>query len=220
DDQAKALIEILKKQKLGRATFLPRNVIRASRIAMPKFKNAEVLGFASDLIETDDAYREIADSVLARTLITRNMDDAVLAARETGYKIKIVTLEGDMILGGGAMSGGSQKGQSSGVMSRKAELETLGQTIAQGRQEFGQKKLELEALSGQLDAKKQELARSDDQLRQLELEETRLAERIEGFVREISRIQTLMTEQTAAGGSLESELDLAREKLTATSQEI
>lgn len=220
DDQAKALIEILKKQKLGRATFLPRNVIRASRIAMPKFKNAEVLGFASDLIETDDAYREIADSVLARTLITRNMDDAVLAARETGYKIKIVTLEGDMILGGGAMSGGSQKGQSSGVMSRRAELETLGQTIAQGRQEFGQKKLELEALSGQLDAKKQELARSDDQLRQLELEETRLAERIEGFVREISRIQTLMTEQTAAGGSLESELDLAREKLTATSQEI
>lgn len=209
DDQAKELINILKKQKLGRCTFLPRNVIKASRIKLPIFKTVKVLGLASELVETPDVFREIIDSILARTIIVKTMDDAVLAARETGHKIKIVTLEGDIILGGGAMTGGSQKGQSSGVVSRRAELEGLAAGIEVNRGKFLTEKAKLDELKIQLDQKKSKAMELREILRQTEIEETRLNERIASFRREVERITGLMNSQDREGNSLYSEMEEA-----------
>lgn len=220
DDQAKALIEILKKNRLGRCTFLPRNVIKASRIKLPVFRQVRVLGFASDLVECDPAYREIADSVLARTLIVRNMDDAVAAARESGHRIKIVTLEGDMILGGGAMTGGSQKGQSSGVVSRRAEIQTLARTIEDGRSVYAQTKARFDELRTKLDGRKHRLSELSEEMRTAELEETRLTERIGAFNREVSRIEGLMADHSQTGDSLTEEVRRAQAEVEAAQRDL
>lgn len=220
DEQAKDLIDILKKQRLGRCTFLPRNVIKANRMALPQFRGVKVLGFASDLVETDPSYREIVDSILARTLIVRTMDDALLAARETGHRIKIVTLEGDMILGGGAMTGGSQKGASSGVVSRRAEIQTLAQTITQGRTEFTRVKATYDELAVALETSRHDLSEVSEALRQNELEETRLAERIDAFHREVDRISALRLAQTRTAGELEAQIALAEEQVQAAAAAI
>lgn len=206
DDQAKALIEILKKQKLGRCTFLPRNVIKASRIKLPVFKTVKVLGLASDLVDTPDAFREILDSILARTIIVKNMDDAVLAARETGHRIKIVTLEGDIILGGGAMTGGSQKGQSFGVVSRKAELEGLAKSIEANRTQFFSEKAKLDEIKNELEKLKFKASDLRETLRLTELEETKINERMSSFGREINRIVELMSSQDQEGSSLTTDI--------------
>lgn len=220
DDQAKALIEILKKNKLGRCTFLPRNVIKASRIRMPVFRNVKVLGFASDLVETDSVYREIIDSVLARTLIVRNMDDAVIAARESSHRIKIVTLEGDMILGGGAMTGGSRRSQSTGVVSRKSEIQSLVETIETGRTSYAEKKAGYDALKVKLDERRHRQLQLSDDMRVCELEEMRLKERIDAFEREVTRIKELITTQSETGDFLTEQVDLAKQNLKTAQQRI
>lgn len=213
DDQAKALIEILKKQKLGRCTFLPRNVIKATRIKLPVFKTVKVLGLASDLVETPAGFREIIDSILARTIIVKTMDDAVLAARETGHRIKIVTLEGDIILGGGAMTGGSQKGQASGVVSRRAELDGLAQMLEANRIKYQQVKTELDQIKDELDHQKYTVSDHREALRLAELEETKFNERISSFGREVDRIIDLMNSQGQEGSGLVNEMDRASRSL-------
>lgn len=210
DDQAKELIDVLKKQKLGRCTFLPRNVIKASRIKLPQFKTVKVLGLASELVETPDAFREIIDSILARTIIVKTMEDAVLAARETGHKIKVVTLEGDIILGGGAMTGGSQKGQSSGVVSRRAELEELAKTIETNRETFHAQKASLDLVKTELDKHKSKASDLREALRLAELEETKITERIGSFGREVERILQLMNSQDQEGSSLDGAMEKAQ----------
>lgn len=213
DDQATELIGILKKQKLGRCTFLPRSVITARRMKLPVFKSVGVIGLASDLVDTEEPFREIIDSILARTIVTRTMDDAVLAARETGHRIRIVTLEGDMILGGGAMTGGSQKGKSTGVVSRKAELQQLAVQIDQNIERFNQDKTAYDAGRKTLSDLRGQASEVSERLRSLELEETKLTERIEAFGREIEKIRALKSRQSEAGDSLNRDIARAREEL-------
>ena len=213
DDQAKELIAILKKQKLGRCTFLPRNVITARRMKLPEFKTVKVIGLASDLVETEEPFREILDSILARTIVTRTMDEAVLAARETDHRYRIVTLEGDMILGGGAMTGGSQKGKSAGVVSRKAELEELAKTIEGSIRTFNEEKTALDSKRSALQDLNGQASDAEERLRGFELEETRLKERIQSFDREIERIHELKDSQSEAGNSLSFEIEAAKKSL-------
>ncbi|PKK38640.1 Chromosome partition protein smc [Clostridiaceae bacterium JG1575] len=211
DEEAKALIALLKKHRLGRCTFLPQNIIKARRIPMPQLKTVQALGFASDLVETAPAFREIIDSILARTLVLRTMDEAVLAARETGYRIKIVTLEGDIIAPGGAMTGGSQKGGSAGVVSRRAQIESLGEQLRAARATLAGEQIALEGL-------REALARQTDVVRALrekrraaELEAARLSERIEGFRREVRRMEEVLQDQTSTKEAVQTQLAAATE---------
>ncbi len=195
DQQAKDLIGILKTHNMGRCTFLPRNVIKANRIKLPAFKTARVLGFAAELVQTEPQYREIIDSILARTLVVETMNEAVNAARETGYKIKIVTLEGDVIASGGAMTGGSAKTQKAGIITRKAEIETLETGIAENRQRSEGMNQQIAHLRQRVEAVYARLEEQTAAQRGNELEMAKAAEREAGFVREIERIRQLVANQ-------------------------
>lgn len=220
DDQAKELIGILKKQKLGRCTFLPRNVIKAKRMKLPELKTVKVIGLASDLVQTHEIFREILDSILARTIIAKDMDDAVLAARETGHRYRIVTLEGDIILGGGAMTGGSQMGKSAGVVSRKAELDELAITIEEDIARFNEMKSVLDVKRTVLSNQQGQVGEVSERLRSLELEDARLTERIQAFEREIQKIHELKNSQLSAGASLKEEIQAGSLELTSLSGKI
>ena len=135
---AKVLIEYLKKNNLGRATFLPLSIIRGRKLELNK-SITEVdgyIGVGSDIISYDKEYVNIMNYVLGRTIICTNMDCALNIARIGNYNYKIVTLEGEILNPGGALTGGSIKGKNSSVLSRRREIEELIKDIQHKKEHY------------------------------------------------------------------------------------
>ena len=130
EEVAKRMIALLKKERAGRATFLPLTSINNSQ----EFKNTDclkeagVLGLADSLVHVEEAYRSVAKSLLGRIVVVDNIDHAVQIARKYKYTVRMVTLEGDMLVPGGAMSGGAFKNNSN-LLGRRREMEAIEQTI-------------------------------------------------------------------------------------------
>jgi len=127
EEIAKVLIEYLKKNNLGRATFLPINIIRGRKLELDKSitKVNGYVGIGSDIISYDKEFENIMNYVLGRTIICTTMDCALNIARIGKYNYKIVTLEGEVINPGGSLTGGSIKGKNFNVLGRKREIEEL-----------------------------------------------------------------------------------------------
>ncbi|MPQ42385.1 chromosome segregation protein SMC, partial [Clostridium tarantellae] len=127
DKIAKILIDYLKKYKIGRATFLPLSIIKGRKLEVAKVINEQTgfLGIASDLISYEEKYDNIINYILGKTIICDNIDNALILAKKINYKYKIVTLAGEVVNSGGALTGGVIQQKNMGVISRKAEVESL-----------------------------------------------------------------------------------------------
>ncbi|MCT4598723.1 MAG: chromosome segregation protein SMC [Vallitalea sp.] len=129
EDTAKWIINYLKTNKYGRATFLPLTSIRTKN-NYNKVNNAEgFIGYASDLVEYDNIYENVIKYLLGRVIIVDNIDNGVKLAKKYNYTLKIVTLTGDVLNPGGSLTGGSYKNKSNNFLSRKRELEELQSNI-------------------------------------------------------------------------------------------
>ena len=123
---AKRMIAFLKKHKAGRATFLPLTSITEPQ----EFKHSEalkeegVVGMADSLVKTDKKYQDVAKAMLGRIVVVDHVDHAVKIARKFHYGIRMVTLEGELLVPGGAISGGAFK-NSSNLLGRRREMEEL-----------------------------------------------------------------------------------------------
>lgn len=119
ENSAKYAINYLKKNNLGRVTFLPINIIKSNKIDIRNIRaNTKFIGVASDLISYDDKYRNILENILGRTIIIDNIDNGIRFAKETNHKFKIVTLEGEILNPGGSLTGGSLR-TNGNILSRK-----------------------------------------------------------------------------------------------------
>lgn len=138
EEIAKVLIGYLKKNNLGRATFLPLNIIKGKKLELDKSITgaAGYVGIASDIISYDQEYSNIINYVLGRTIVCSNMDCALNIARIGKYNYRIVTLEGEVINPGGALTGGSIKGKNSNVLGRKREIEELSKDINEKKERY------------------------------------------------------------------------------------
>ena len=157
ESDAKEAISFLKKHKSGRATFLPISAIKPRSFDSEQVKR--ILGFisvASDLVRCDDRYRNIISSFLGNTVICDNLNNAVEMAKKTSHKFRIVTLEGDVIQPGGAMTGGSQ-GKTTGSLSRAGEIESLEKEVLKLQEAIETETKELLALSDKIDVKKEKI---------------------------------------------------------------
>ena len=124
DDCAKKCIETLKSTKGGRATCLPVSSVRGDVLKHPPKDEKGYIGLAHELLEFDEKYTGIFESLLGRCVVVDNIDNAVEMSRNNGYKLKIVTLDGQLINAGGSMTGGSfNKTQS--LLGRSKEIERL-----------------------------------------------------------------------------------------------
>lgn len=126
EETAKKMITFLKKNKGGRATFLPLTSITKPQ----EFKTPEVLeekgviGMADGLIHIDKKYSNVAKAMLGRIVVVDHVDNAVRIAKKYDYGIRMVTLEGELLVPGGAISGGAFK-NSSNLLGRRREMEEL-----------------------------------------------------------------------------------------------
>ena len=147
EDTAKRMIHFLKKNKFGRATFLPLTSIRAnSGINRPEvLKETGVIGTANKLIQVESKYKTLADYLLGRTLVVDHIDHATMIARKYHQSIRIVTLEGELINPGGSMTGGAFK-NSSNLLSRRREIEEFEKTVQKLKQEMTEMEQQISGL--------------------------------------------------------------------------
>lgn len=131
EDTAKRMIEFLKRNKYGRATFLPLTSIgnRNAFTNEKALREAGVIGLASSLVKADAKYGGLVTYLLGRTVVTDNIDHAIALNRKYQYSLRIVTLEGESLSPGGSMTGGAFK-NSSNLLGRRREMEELAQSVA------------------------------------------------------------------------------------------
>ncbi len=122
---AKRAIGYLKSTKSGRATFLPVATIKSREFKEHGFEDmAGFVGIASDLVETDNKYREIIKYLLGAVVVTEDIDSAAAIAKKFGYRIKVVSLDGQIVNPGGSLTGGSLT-KNAGLINRAADIKSL-----------------------------------------------------------------------------------------------
>ncbi len=132
EETAKSMIRFLKKSRAGRATFLPLTSIKNPQ----EFKNTDVLkekgviGMADELVKVDKKYKDVARSLLGRIVVVDNVDNAVKIAGKFHYSVRMVTTEGELLVPGGAISGGAYKNNSN-LLGRRREMEELEKKVRQ-----------------------------------------------------------------------------------------
>ena len=123
-NDGRSAIELLKRTDAGRATFLPVDTIRGSLMKNAPERDPGFVGVAYDLVKFDPQYEQIFLDLLGRTVVAETLADAVRMSKNNGNRLRIVTLDGQMINAGGSMTGGSSA-KNSGILSRANELEKL-----------------------------------------------------------------------------------------------
>ena len=127
DEQtAKAMIEFLKKNRFGRATFLPLTNIKAKPVNLSGNILSEpgVVGMASGLVQSEEVFSNLVEYLLGRFVVVDTIDNASALARKYHYTMRIVTLEGELLNPGGSMSGGAFRSNQN-LLGRRREMEAL-----------------------------------------------------------------------------------------------
>ncbi len=177
DNDAKNLISYLKNRGLGRATFLPLNIIRGKKLDVPNdIKNAKgYVGIASEILKYDVRYKGVIEYNLGRTIIAEDMDCALNISKLGRHNYKIVTLTGEVINPGGALTGGSIQGKNANLLGRKREIEELAQNILKLKEEynnevskFNEIKLKIKQLDEEILNKREEIHGKNIELTVLE----------------------------------------------------
>ncbi|MGO4945929.1 chromosome segregation protein SMC [Blautia sp. Sow4_E7] len=130
EQTAKRMIEFLKKNRFGRATFLPLNSIntKSGFTQRDALKEPGVIGLASELVTTGPEYAGLATYLLGRVLVVDHIDNAIAIARKYRHSLRMVTVEGESFSPGGSMSGGSFKNNSN-LLGRRREIEELESSV-------------------------------------------------------------------------------------------
>ncbi len=223
DEQtAKGLIEYLKKNRYGRATFLPLTSIRSRGGIQQEavLKEPGVVGVASGLVQTDPQYQELIRYLLGKTLVVRKMDHAIAIGRKYRHSLRMVTLEGESFSPGGSMTGGAYR-NSSNLLGRRREIEELTAQVDTHRRELESLQKELETTQEKKSALQKDSAQIQKeiqeenirqntlslQLTQQEEKETQLKDRIRRLERERQEIAVQVQELQADTDSIQKELD-------------
>ncbi|WP_411329422.1 chromosome segregation protein SMC [Blautia hansenii] len=130
ENTAKGMIEFLKKNKYGRATFLPLTSMKNKKTFNnpAALKEPGVIGVASDLVQVEAEYEGLANYLLGRTLVVDHIDHGIAIAKKYQYTIRMVTIEGESLNPGGSLTGGAFKNNSN-LLGRRREIDELHENV-------------------------------------------------------------------------------------------
>lgn len=217
---AKQLIEHLKKNKFGRATFLPLTSI-GNGAPFPKpeaLKEPGVLGLAHELVHTAEAYQGLARYLLGRVVVADTIDHAIALARKYKYSLRIVTLEGELLSPGGSMTGGAFK-NSSNLLGRRREIEELEAACQKALLQTEALQKELVMAEQLSEEKKEELERQKRALQELAIQENTLNLSITRLEEKKREIASSSTDLVLEHRQLEDQLKEIGESQAALSQD-
>lgn len=196
ESDARNAINYLKKNKFGRATFLPLSNIKGRQFPLDQKRQMEghpsFVGIAEQLIDYNERYKNVLGNLLGNVIVTKDLKGANELARLLNFRYRLVTLEGDVVNPGGSMTGGSVKQKSNSLLSRQRELEQLTEKFKEMEEQTNHLESTVKSLKQKISAdetkldewrEKGEQNRLKEQhlkseLREIEIEEKNINERL------------------------------------------
>lgn len=188
EQEAKRAIEYLKTNNYGRASFFPISAIKGEKLKQNLKDYDGFIGIASDLITYDRKYENVVNSVLGKTAIVDNMDNAVKIAQKCKYSFKIVTLDGDIINPSGQMTGGSVFKKTTSILSRAREIAELEEIVKNFKNEHKQVEKELDEYKSSVETAISEFEDTERKLQEISISYATENEKMVAIENNISRI--------------------------------
>ncbi len=190
EEDAKRLIEHLRKNNLGRASFLPISSVKGKKLEKIRGKNTGVIGIASDLIRYSKKYENIILNLLGRTVIVQDMDTAIRVAKDNGYSFRIITVEGDVINPSGAITGGSVAKKTVNILGRGREIEKLQKEIKKLEEQIQKLEKEKENYQESIEHVLEKASSFEKELQEIEITYATGKEKINSIEENITRLET------------------------------
>ena len=227
ENDAKRAINFLKEKKSGRATFLPLTSVSAKPFTEKGLEDCYgFVDMADNLLDYEKQYGTIIKSLLGRTVIAEDLDSAIAIAKKYSYRIKIVTLDGQVVNAGGSMTGGS-RGHNSGMLSRineidklKLQIEKLTEAQNIGKEDYTAVSEELSQASAELDAAQADLARLQEDIIRKESEQALVDGKLDTANAALEELRREKKDAAARIADLEKLMATSAEKIEALNKQI
>ncbi|WP_374717241.1 chromosome segregation protein SMC [Geobacillus thermodenitrificans] len=238
EQAARQAIHFLKTNGYGRATFLPLDVIQARSLSERERAaisgHPAFVGIASELIEYDDIYAAAIAHLLGHVIVTADLKGANELAKLLHYRYRLVTLDGDVVSPGGAMTGGGAAKKTASLLGRNRELETIAaklremddviarleRDMAAKRRERAEWEAEAAMLKEEIARLQQSLQEEKEEQRELEWQKKRIDERLALYDEEKANDEREIAELNNRLGAIDGQLQQLAEKLQAIDEDI
>ena len=220
EEDAKRLIEHLRKNNLGRASFLPITSVRGKKLEKIKGKNNGIIGIASDLIQYSKKYENIILNLLGRTVIVQDMDTAIRVAKDNGYSFRIITVDGDVINPSGAITGGSVAKKTVNILGRGREIEKLQKEIKKLEEQIQKLEQEKENYEISIQNVLETASSFERELQEIEITYATGKEKINAIEDNIGRIETRLNKLKEESKKLDEQKEGSTKNKTAFQEQI
>jgi len=210
EETAQEIIDYLRKNRLGRTTFLPLTSVKGRTLSESERKLLSTegcLGLASELIHYDDKYKGIVDSLLGRCIITKDLKSAIDIMRKGSYRFNAVTLNGDVMRAGGSMTGGTSQNQSASLLGRERQRKELAKSIKQLEEALSLKQSEIAKLKEEYDEISLSYANADKKLNEINLQYALEKEKLQSTKVYVEKERLSLDETKQAQAQLELAID-------------
>ena len=229
DEDAKAMIEYLKCNRYGRATFLPISSIRGRTLDMGERRVLSMpgcVGLASEMVTYDPIYRGIVENLLGRTVIAEDLNSGIAIQRAGRYQFRLVTLDGDVMHSGGSMTGGSVQSRMTSLLSREREITESAENMKKLTEKLAQAQNQLKKGEEERAALKRERAQLFDDVHQQEIAVTRAEdhlararEELNGHTGRAARVNEARAQLAEQKAEILSQLDALGQRRETTEDE-
>lgn len=223
EESAKELIEYLRSNRLGRTTFLPLSAIKGRTLTRDEERCLSMpgcLGLASDLITCAPEYKEVLVHLLGRTLFASDLEHAIPISRAGRQAFHVVTLQGDVMRAGGAMTGGSVAGKQTSLIGREREIKELKFAMTGLEKSIQNLQQKFEGREEQGREIKQKLRLIEEELRQEEIASARDQAREENAKKELEAQNAQLKHIQVAVEQLLESIDETRRDLQESAQSL
>lgn len=229
DEDAKAMIEYLKRNRYGRATFLPISSIRGRTLDMGERRVLSMpgcVGLASEMVTYDPIYRGIVENLLGRTVIAEDLNSGIAIQRAGRYQFRLVTLDGDVMHSGGSMTGGSVQSRMTSLLSREREITESTENMKKLTEKLAQAQNQLKKGEEERAALKKARAQLFDDVHQQEIAVTRAEdhlararEELNGHTGRAARVNEARAQLAEQKAEILSQLDALGQRRETTEDE-
>ena len=216
---AKKLVEYLRVNKLGRASFLPITSVYGKKLEKLSKENG-VVGIASDLVKYDKKYDQIVLSLLGRTVIVDNMDTAINVAKKNKYAFRIVTIEGDVVNPSGMITGGSVVQKTVNILGRSREIESLKKDIKKLEEKIKNLKDEKEKYSDEIESTLEEVSALEKELQEIEIVYATEKQKVVSEEEAIKKIETRLEKLREEDKSIKEQKEISKNKQNELNEKI
>ena len=214
EEDAEKLVEHLKKNNLGRASFLPITSVKGKKLDNIKGKKIGIIGIASDLVSYNKKYEQIILNLLGRTVVVDNMQNAINVAKENQYSFRIITVEGDVINPSGAITGGSVAKKTINILGRSREIEELQKQITKLKTKIQKAEKEKEEYINSSESILDEAQNLEKSLQEYEIKYATEKQKVETINQNIESIQKRIEQyKTQLSKNEESKAEILESKL-------